>query len=188
MVNLSTKNESKKGYHFGNKKRQIDNLLVLPEKLRLLTQNKSFREISRKNEISQPMVTYVIKGQKTSKRVASILETEYKLTLTEIQELIYEHINRQESGNPITDKEVYEWYQWYRAERVLGISVDELREREAERDKAMGLAVGDFGKEYYRLKRKREAYYKKVGSIHNRSMTDCTHQPKTIRSKNNETV
>ncbi|MCB1194401.1 MAG: hypothetical protein KDK90_28470, partial [Leptospiraceae bacterium] len=165
MVILS-KVINKKGHHLGNTKRQNGDLKTinlkkpdgLPEKLRILTNNRSFREISQKNNTDHGFITRVIKGQKTSKRVASILETEYKLTLTEIQELIYEHINRQESGNPITDKEVYEWYQWYRAERVLGISVDELREREAERDKAMGLAVGDFGKEYYRLKRKREAY------------------------------
>lgn len=129
-------------------KNKIQNVTLygenFPEKLRLAFGKNKLEDIQEKYKISRQMLSYVIKGQKKSKRVEAILEQEYGLTLAEIQELIIEHITRMEEGNPITLEEAFEWDRQRRSKRT-GLYVPYI---------PPGLDARNFYK-------RRQAYYKR---------------------------
>ncbi|MBE7413383.1 MAG: hypothetical protein HS129_15205 [Leptospiraceae bacterium] len=136
---------------------------TLPEKLRFLMwgkPRKTISALSNKYSLSKEIFSKVIKGIKKSKRIESILQDEWGLSLSEIREIILEHIQRLESGNPISDEELYVWRNIHTSkmngmEPEFGIQM--LKHLDGLSSGGAGII---FAPLYYIRKQKRDWYYR----------------------------
>ncbi|MFQ3854554.1 hypothetical protein ACLK29_04640 [Leptospira kirschneri] len=87
--------------------------------------------LAAKYGVSRRFISYVLHGDKKSKRVEQIIFTEWGITVPEFQQLTLDWLELKSQGKTYTQTEIKDFGDRVRA-RKLGISVEELRRRKAE--------------------------------------------------------
>ncbi|WP_426580294.1 hypothetical protein ACO1KB_17115 [Leptospira interrogans serovar Szwajizak] len=87
--------------------------------------------LATKYGVSRQFISYVLHGDKKSKRVEQIIFTEWGITVSEFQQLTLNWLELKSQGKTYTQAEIKDFGDSVRA-RKLGISVEELRKRKAE--------------------------------------------------------
>lgn len=94
----------------------------LPLKLALLAgEEATLNQLAQKHHISRPMISQVIQGKKSSKKVNSILLNEWGITVEEARMLYREDAERRYK-NPVTRSEAWE-FQMKINYRRMGIQI-----------------------------------------------------------------
>ncbi|KGE22688.1 hypothetical protein IQ65_20745 [Leptospira interrogans serovar Lai] len=87
--------------------------------------------LAAKYGVSRRFISYVLHGDKKSKRVEQIIFTEWGITVPEFQQLTLNWLELKSQGRTYTQAEIKDFGDSVRA-RKLGISIEELRRRKAE--------------------------------------------------------
>ncbi|MDO6395449.1 hypothetical protein Q4554_15330 [Leptospira santarosai] len=91
----------------------------------------STHALAAKYGISQQFISYVLHGDKRSKRVEQIIFTEWGITVSEFQQITLNWLELREQGRTYTQSEITDFGDRVRA-RKMGIPVEELRRRKAQ--------------------------------------------------------
>ncbi len=91
----------------------------------------STHALAAKYGISQQFISYVLHGDRRSKRVEQIIFTEWGITVSEFQQITLNWLELREQGRTYTQSEITDFGDRVRA-RKMGIPVEELRRRKAQ--------------------------------------------------------